>query len=60
MCNPPFYGNLEEVQHSAEAKEYGPNAVCTGADNEMITQGGEVAFVGRMVKESQTWKTRCR
>lgn len=27
MCNPPFYGSREEVQQSAEGKEYGPNAV---------------------------------
>lgn len=29
---------------------------CTGAPNEMITQGGEVAFVARMIRESQKYK----
>lgn len=28
MCNPPFYSSKEDVQRSAEAKEYQPNAVC--------------------------------
>ncbi|KAI0093190.1 S-adenosyl-L-methionine dependent methyltransferase [Irpex rosettiformis] len=60
MCNPPFYGDREEVLKSAEAKEFGPNAVCTGADTEMITPGGEVAFVSEMVQESLTLKSRCR
>ncbi|KAJ8453876.1 hypothetical protein ONZ51_g13354 [Trametes cubensis] len=60
MCNPPFYGSREEVLQSAEAKELGPNAVCTGADVEMITPGGEAAFVGRMVEESMQLRGKCR
>lgn len=60
MCNPPFYSDREEVLRSAEAKELGPNAVCTGADTEMITPGGEVMFVRKMVEESLILKTRCR
>lgn len=35
---------------------------CTGADNEMVTTGGEVAFVSRMVEESLSLgvrKIRC-
>ncbi len=60
MCNPPFYGSREEVFRSADAKELGPSAVCTGTDNEMITDGGEAKFVAKMVKESKHLKTRCR
>ncbi|KIP02400.1 hypothetical protein PHLGIDRAFT_79182, partial [Phlebiopsis gigantea 11061_1 CR5-6] len=60
MCNPPFYRNREEISISAEAKQLGPNAVCTGADTEMITPGGEVSFVRQMVLESLRWSTRCR
>ncbi|KAG8731762.1 hypothetical protein FRC11_002460, partial [Ceratobasidium sp. 423] len=52
MCNPPFYSDIEEVNQSAENKEYDPHAVCTGALVEMITPGGEVAFVQRMIDES--------
>ncbi|CCM00501.1 uncharacterized protein FIBRA_02535 [Fibroporia radiculosa] len=60
MCNPPFYRNREEILRSAEAKEFGPAAVCTGADVEMIAPGGEVSFVGRMVQESVEIRTKCR
>ncbi|KAI6047451.1 hypothetical protein EDC04DRAFT_2864518 [Pisolithus marmoratus] len=52
MCNPPFYSSAEEMAQSAETKEFGPNAVCTGAEVEMITPGGEVAFVSRIFMES--------
>ncbi|TFK82629.1 S-adenosyl-L-methionine dependent methyltransferase [Polyporus arcularius HHB13444] len=60
MCNPPFYGSREEVIQSAESKEFEPNAVCTGADVEMITAGGEAAFVGKMVRESLRLRDKCR
>ncbi|KAJ7918461.1 S-adenosyl-L-methionine dependent methyltransferase [Mycena leptocephala] len=52
MCNPPFYSSHEDVAASADSKEFEPNAVCTGADIEMITEGGESSFVRRMVDES--------
>ncbi|KAI6035112.1 S-adenosyl-L-methionine dependent methyltransferase [Pisolithus orientalis] len=60
MCNPPFYSSTEEMAQSAETKEFGPNAVCTGAEVEMITPGGEVAFVSRIIMESLRHKARCR
>ncbi|KAH8108082.1 S-adenosyl-L-methionine dependent methyltransferase [Cristinia sonorae] len=60
MCNPPFYESRDEILRSAEGKEVGPNAVCTGADVEMITDGGEAAFVSRMVLESIQSGTRCK
>ncbi|KAI0064153.1 hypothetical protein BV25DRAFT_1853471 [Artomyces pyxidatus] len=60
MCNPPFYSSAEDVTRSAEAKEVGPNAVCTGAEVEMITPGGESQFVCAMVRESVELQDRCR
>ncbi|KAJ7108696.1 hypothetical protein C8R44DRAFT_295533 [Mycena epipterygia] len=60
MCNPPFYSSHEDVVASADAKEFEPNAVCTGADVEMITPGGESSFVRRMVDESVELVNRCR
>ncbi|KIK64412.1 hypothetical protein GYMLUDRAFT_413708 [Collybiopsis luxurians FD-317 M1] len=60
MCNPPFYSSVEDVARSTEAKQFGPNAVCTGAEVEMITPGGESSFVGQMVEESLKTRERCR
>ncbi|PPQ68289.1 hypothetical protein CVT24_005105 [Panaeolus cyanescens] len=61
MCNPPFYGSRKEIDDSAEDKALMPNAVCTGADIEMIyANGGESGFVGRMVEESLEYQTSCR
>ncbi|KAI9037421.1 DUF890 domain protein [Aspergillus affinis] len=52
MCNPPFYASRDELISSAEAKERPPFSACTGAEIEMVTGGGEVAFVSRMIEES--------
>ncbi|KAF9819819.1 hypothetical protein IEO21_01910 [Rhodonia placenta] len=60
MCNPPFYSSRKDVLHSAEVKEFEPTAVCTGADVEMITPGGEANFVCTMVRESLETRAQCR
>jgi len=59
MCNPPFYSSREEIEKSTNEKELSPSAVCTGADTEMITPGGESAFVRQIVTESLIYKTKC-
>ncbi|KAG0694908.1 hypothetical protein DFH29DRAFT_761649, partial [Suillus ampliporus] len=60
MCNPPFYSSAEDVSRSAEFKELGPNAVCSGAEVEMMTPGGETSFVARIFSESLQLTTKCR
>ncbi|EED82506.1 predicted protein, partial [Postia placenta Mad-698-R] len=60
MCNPPFYSSREDVLRSAEVKEFEPTAVCTGADVEMVTPGGEANFVCTMVRESLETRAQCR
>ncbi|ELR22561.1 uncharacterized protein ACA1_142640 [Acanthamoeba castellanii str. Neff] len=45
MCNPPFFAHLEEACQN-------PRTVCTGTPNELVTAGGEVQFVERMINES--------
>ena len=60
MCNPPFYSSREEIEKSATEKEFSPSAVCTGADTEMITTGGESAFVRQIVAESLIYRTKCK
>ena len=60
MCNPPFYSSVEEMQQSAAIKQARPNAVCHGTASEMITDGGEVAFVKRIIDESVRQENRKR
>ncbi|KAJ5775742.1 uncharacterized protein N7511_000753 [Penicillium nucicola] len=52
MCNPPFYTSRDELIQSAEQKSRPAFSACTGAEVEMVTRGGEVAFVKRMIEES--------
>jgi 23S rRNA (adenine1618-N6)-methyltransferase len=52
MCNPPFYESKAEMIASAASKQRPPFTACTGSENEMVTPGGEVAFVSRMIEES--------
>ncbi|TFK22029.1 hypothetical protein FA15DRAFT_644769 [Coprinopsis marcescibilis] len=72
MCNPPFYSSQTEIERLKGEKEGLPSQVCTGGELEMVysgvassdddweRQGGEVAFVGRMVSESARVRERCR
>jgi 23S rRNA (adenine1618-N6)-methyltransferase len=52
MTNPPFYDSAASMAQSAKQKSRPPNSSCTGAPVEMITPGGEVAFVCRLISES--------
>ncbi|KAL3471817.1 hypothetical protein BJX99DRAFT_15390 [Aspergillus californicus] len=52
MCNPPFYSSRDELVASAREKDRPPFSACTGAEVEMVTSGGEVSFVSRMIEES--------
>jgi 23S rRNA (adenine1618-N6)-methyltransferase len=58
MCNPPFYASDSEMLESAKAKSRPPRSACTGAEVEMVTPGGEVAFVSRMIDESVVLRDR--
>jgi len=58
MCNPPFYASKSEMLASAAAKQRPPFTACTGSENEMVTAGGEVTFVSRMIDESLILKDR--
>ena len=54
LCNPPFFNNSAEMEKSlsGDGKATGPNAICTGSNNEMICPGGDLGFVTRIVEES--------
>lgn len=60
MCNPPFYSSTEDMLVSASSKQRPPFTACTGSANEMVTAGGEVAFVSRMIDESLIIKEGCQ
>lgn len=57
MCNPPFYESRVEMLSSAASKQRPPFTACTGSETEMVTAGGEVAFVSRMIDESMLLKS---
>lgn len=52
MTNPPFYESDEDLLSSAAAKSRPPWTACTGAAHEMVTPGGEVSFLRRILDES--------
>jgi 23S rRNA (adenine1618-N6)-methyltransferase len=60
MTNPPFYASEAEMLESANKKQRPPNSACTGGPMEMITPGGELAFVSKMIEESMSPEARER
>ncbi|KAJ4257550.1 hypothetical protein NW762_008674 [Fusarium torreyae] len=58
MTNPPFYKSEQELLDSAKEKSRPPFTACTGAKVEMVTDGGEVAFVDRILQESLVLRER--
>lgn len=60
MCNPPFYASTTDLLASGVAKSRPPHSACTGSEVEMVTPGGEIAFVSRMIDESKILKERCQ
>lgn len=58
MTNPPFYESEADLARSARKKARPPNSACTGAPVEMVVEGGEVAFVGRLLQESLHFRDR--
>lgn len=65
MCNPPFYASEEEVEktnksRSASCPRPPPNNARTGSPNEIVVEGGEVAFVFKMIDDSFKLKDNIR
>ena len=69
MCNPPFYASATEYRSSAARKALKPPSGGLHTEpgggasvQEMVCEGGEVAFVTRMVRESavEGIRDRCR
>jgi 23S rRNA (adenine1618-N6)-methyltransferase len=60
MLNPPFYESAEEMASSTEKKALPPHSFCTGSENEMVTRGGEIAFVSSLIASSSLPENRNR
>lgn len=58
MTNPPFYESEEAMIRSAAEKSRAPFTACTGAKVEMVTEGGEVGFVSKILEESLVLRDR--
>jgi 23S rRNA (adenine1618-N6)-methyltransferase len=54
ICNPPFFTDSSDMNSSigGDGKSRKPSAVCTGAEVEMICDGGDLGFVTKIVNES--------
>lgn len=68
MCNPPFHASQEDALRGTRRKiknltgftNSKPEVNFAGISNELITEGGEVAFIKIMIKQSKTRGTQCR
>lgn len=62
MCNPPFFKDGEE-RYGGMARSGSrpvPSTISTGDRSETITEGGEVEFVQRIIKDSLKLRTAIR
>ena len=55
MTNPPFYESEEELTRNRINKDKAPSGSGIGSFSEMITSGGEIGFVTRLIQESIIW-----
>jgi 23S rRNA (adenine1618-N6)-methyltransferase len=66
LCNPPFHGSLEEAQAGTLRKRKnlglsGENKLNFGGkNNELFYDGGEKAFVGKMINESSMYSKQVK
>jgi 23S rRNA (adenine1618-N6)-methyltransferase len=67
ICNPPFHASAEEALEGSQRKSrnLGKNNYAKpvlnfgGQHSELWTEGGEVAFVGKMIRDSKLYKNQC-
>jgi 23S rRNA (adenine1618-N6)-methyltransferase len=67
ICNPPFHASFDEAQSAAkrklsnlkEKKIEKPVLNFQGQSNELWCEGGELKFVGDMIRESVAFKDSC-
>lgn len=67
ICNPPFHASAKEALEGSQRKnrnlgnkDYAkPILNFGGLNNELWTDGGEIAFVSKMITESKLYKNQC-
>ena len=67
ICNPPFHASIEEAQRGSRRKvrnllgKKGNEATLnfSGAENELIYDGGEYQFIKNMIRESEEFAKSC-
>jgi len=67
ICNPPFHASAEEANAGSQRKNRNlgyknfaqPVLNFGGHQSELWTEGGEVGFVGNMIRESKLYKNQC-
>lgn len=67
MCNPPFHKNAKDAQNGSNrkvsnlTKQKTTNAILNfaGQSNELWCDGGELAFIKKMIIESKEFKNNC-
>ncbi|CAG9859973.1 unnamed protein product [Phyllotreta striolata] len=56
MCNPPFFGNVQELQPNSKSRNLSrpkpKNSFCASV-NEVVVKGGEVEFLSKLIEESK-------
>ncbi|MCK5776455.1 MAG: 23S rRNA (adenine(1618)-N(6))-methyltransferase RlmF [Bacteroidales bacterium] len=68
ICNPPFHSSAEEAQKGSLRKiknlKHEPISKASlnfgGQSNELWCEGGEVAFIKTLIKESRLYSTQCK
>lgn len=66
MCNPPFHdseesalkGNLRKTKNLKNSKVHKPNLNFSGQEAELWCEGGEIAFISKMIEESVLYSSQ--
>ncbi len=66
MCNPPFHdseesamkGNLRKTKNLKNSKTQKPNLNFSGRQSELWCEGGELAFISKMIEESASYSSQ--
>mgnify|MGYP003574933521 CR=1 FL=1 len=66
MCNPPFHdseesaikGNLRKTKNLKKSKVEKPNLNFSGQQSELWCEGGELAFISKMIEESTLYSSQ--